>query len=283
MSYVMTKTEIMGRPAVTNTETGKRIVVGDVVTVGNSKLEWDVINIFHDDIELHRQSSKVTYRRFPMDKLNVVISADDADRAYEEERDHTFKASELIEEMRRHGFELQVTQTGGGTATLELQAEGHDLFLIGPGSYDWANPEDSVFTTDELSYGLDMWEDDGETLRAEPPQEHMIPPITRLKEAAGIIATAYRQHTGLTGPEESPHWKAADRAAAALGHYNDNVLRNPSSVGDEGSDEFKEAMRDLLTDLRHLAFRSGIDFEEQNDVAGRRYYEEVQEFETWNW
>lgn len=51
-----------------------------------------------------------------------------------------FPAHELVDAMRAEGFELQVGQTGGGTATFFLHSEGNHTFLIGPGSFDWNAP-----------------------------------------------------------------------------------------------------------------------------------------------
>ena len=75
--------------------------------------------------------------------------------------------------------------------------------------------------------------------------------------------------------DEDENWKAADRAAVALQSYHDEISVDGSSYGDEGSEEFSEAMQDLLTDLRHLAFRAGVDFLDLNEAASRRYMEEI--------
>ena len=56
----------------------------------------------------------------------------------------------------------------------------------------------------------------------------------------------------LTGSQ----WSRADRAKAALLEYQYEVTGD-HYAGDEGSDEFDEAVIGLLTDLKHLLWRAG--------------------------
>lgn len=79
-------------------------------------------------------------------------------------------------------------------------------------------------------------------------------------------AVAYKPSTAQTG---------ADRAAAALAAYYDAVNgEHHGTYGDEGGDTFREYFQDLLSDLRHLADRSGVDFTDILFSASERYIEE---------
>lgn len=55
---------------------------------------------------------------------------------------------------------------------------------------------------------------------------------------------------------EGTQWSHADRAKAALLEYQYEVTGD-HYAGDEGSDEFDEAVIGLLTDLKHLLWRAG--------------------------
>lgn len=52
-------------------------------------------------------------------------------------------------------------------------------------------------------------------------------------------------------------WSKADRAAAALQTYVQEVNGPGASYGDEGSEEFEAAVNGLLVDLKHLLYRAG--------------------------
>ena len=104
-----------------------------------------------------------------------------------------FYAKDLIEAFAKEGITATVFQSGGGTATFEIRTEPHhEAFLIGPGSYDWNNPALSVFTTDELSYGEDQYDVDGEMKDADPENFYIVPE-TPLGDVAKEIAEAYRK------------------------------------------------------------------------------------------
>lgn len=104
-----------------------------------------------------------------------------------------FPARGLTEAMVTEGFELQVGQTGGGTATFFLQSEGSHTFLIGPGSYDWNDPLESQFTTAELYYGSDHYDGDGEPVEIPDDEEKTITPGTPMADIAKEVAAAFRR------------------------------------------------------------------------------------------
>ena len=74
-------------------------------------------------------------------------------------------------------------------------------------------------------------------------------------------------------------WDQADRAAAALQTYHEETDGPGASYGDEGSQEFVEAIEDLLVDLRHLTSRAGVSFPELDEAASARWCEQVEEEE----
>lgn len=104
-----------------------------------------------------------------------------------------FPARELIEAMNTEGLDLQIVQTGGGTATLFLESEGSHAFLIGPGSYDWNEPLASRFSTAELYYGPDPYADDGEPVEFSDDEEKTITPGTPVESIAKEIAADFRR------------------------------------------------------------------------------------------
>lgn len=112
-----------------------------------------------------------------------------------------FPARELVDAMKAEGFELNVTQTGGGTATFELRSEGHRTFLIGPGAFDWGNALESQFTTSELYYGPDQYDDEGEPLEIPEDEEKTVKPGTPMAEIAKEIAANYRRYCGIEAKE----------------------------------------------------------------------------------
>lgn len=61
----------------------------------------------------------------------------------------------------------------------------------------------------------------------------------------------------------------ADAALIALDRY-DGGGRHPVE-----KEEIGEAMIDLIADLKHLARREGVDFDEVLRMAGRHYFEEA--------
>lgn len=90
-------------------------------------------------------------------------------------------------------MELHVGQTGGGTATFFLELEGSHAFLIGPGSYNWNAPLESEFTTADLHYGPDQYDDDGEPLEFSDDEEKTIVPGTTMADIAQEIAANFRR------------------------------------------------------------------------------------------
>lgn len=105
-----------------------------------------------------------------------------------------FYAEDLIKALHAEGLaSAKVYQSGGGTATFEIREEPQDeALLIGPGSYDWRDSSKSVFTTDELSYGADSYDVEGE-LKDEDPEQFYIHPDTELPEVARLVAAEYRK------------------------------------------------------------------------------------------
>lgn len=77
---------------------------------------------------------------------------------------YEIKAGAVVEILRKKGFDAVVEQTGGSTATIRAVKDGQVL-LGGPGSFDWAEPMDSVLYTGDLWVGL-MDDDDAD--QAEP-------------------------------------------------------------------------------------------------------------------
>jgi len=70
-----------------------------------------------------------------------------------------FYAKDLVAELVVVGLVAYVEQTGGGTATIRVQnAPTEEVILIGPGSYAWGTPGNSVFTTEELFIGEDSYD-----------------------------------------------------------------------------------------------------------------------------
>lgn len=104
-----------------------------------------------------------------------------------------FPARELVDAMKTEGLKLQVGQTGGNTATFFLQEEGSRTFLIGPGSFNWNDPLESQFTTAELYYGPDHYDDDGEPVEVSDDEEKTITPGTLMTDIAAEIATNFRR------------------------------------------------------------------------------------------
>lgn len=70
------------------------------------------------------------------------------------------KAGDVVEILRKKGFDAVVEQTGGSTATIRAIKDGQVL-LGGPGLFDWAEPMDSVLNTGDLWVGL-MDDDDSD-------------------------------------------------------------------------------------------------------------------------
>jgi hypothetical protein len=70
-----------------------------------------------------------------------------------------------------------------------------------------------------------------------------------------------------------------DKAATALSVFYDEahgaVPFVGKTYGDEGSGEFAEAFIGLLTDLRHLAARAGMDYNALDRVARERWHKET--------
>jgi len=65
----------------------------------------------------------------------------------------------------------------------------------------------------------------------------------------------------------------ADAALIALDRYSidkDGPGNHPVEMG-----EIQEAMIDLIADMKHLARREGVNFDEVLRMAGRHYFEEA--------
>ena len=77
---------------------------------------------------------------------------------------------------------------------------------------------------------------------------------------------------GLEG-QAAINWRKGNRAAEALREYS--TWRGAEGYGDEGSEEFEDALLGLLTNLRHLAYRAGTDFETLNNEASERYCKDL--------
>ncbi|AMM44344.1 hypothetical protein KITKAT_83 [Arthrobacter phage Kitkat] len=73
------------------------------------------------------------------------------------------------------------------------------------------------------------------------------------------------------GGQAAINWRKGNRAAEALQAYWLAHAPHSKSYGDEGSPEFEDAIKNLLTDLRHLAYRAGSDFEALSSEASAQY------------
>ncbi|NIJ03382.1 hypothetical protein FHR86_003741 [Paenarthrobacter ilicis] len=104
-----------------------------------------------------------------------------------------FPARELVDAMKAEGLELHVDQTGGGTATFFLQSAGCHTFTVGPGSFSWKDPLASEFTTAELYYGPDRYDDDGDPVEFAADEEKAITPGTPMADIAQEIAANFRR------------------------------------------------------------------------------------------
>ena len=132
--------------------------------------------------------------------LNLDHNQEPPAEPEEEAMEGWFFAKELTDPIKAEGLKVNTCQSGGGTATLYIEDPNkpqHDMFLVGPGSYNWGNPDMSQFTMDELSYGLDHWEDDGEEMREEEPESVSIDPSTSVPDAAKQIVAAFKKHHNL--------------------------------------------------------------------------------------
>lgn len=105
-----------------------------------------------------------------------------------------FYAEDLIAALAAEGLtSANVYQSGGGTATFEIRQEPEDdAVLIGPGSYNWREAGKSVFTTDELFYGADPYDVDG-NMKDEDPKEFSITSGASLEEVAKAVTKEYRR------------------------------------------------------------------------------------------
>lgn len=66
-------------------------------------------------------------------------------------------------------------------------------------------------------------------------------------------------------------------AATALAAYYDETRNTGDTYGDEGSEEFNDALSDLLGDLQHLARRAGLNFGELMERGTGHFEEELRE------
>lgn len=159
-----------------------------------------------------------------------------------------------------------VEQTGGGVATIyvgEADENGRYELAIGPGSYNWSVPGDSVFALSELYVGPD---DDGETTPAT---------VRNLAQ----VAYAARHHLGIPAPaetavDEAPEVSTVRVPGRIVATYKDGRITrltfdpgmDPEAhlwEGDEGIDlvahdgEFWRAMQAALTTKRWVSVRDG--------------------------
>lgn len=62
------------------------------------------------------------------------------------------KTGDLLDSLRAAGFDAEVEQTGGNTATVRASKDGITL-LGGPGYFDCAEPRDSIIHTGDFWVG----------------------------------------------------------------------------------------------------------------------------------
>ncbi|MBE3118066.1 MAG: hypothetical protein IMZ50_04820 [Candidatus Atribacteria bacterium] len=65
----------------------------------------------------------------------------------------------------------------------------------------------------------------------------------------------------------------ADAALAALGQHTAQAYRRAVPAPATAA-EIEEAMIDLIADMKHLARREGVNFDEALRMAGHHYFEE---------
>lgn len=102
-----------------------------------------------------------------------------------------FYAKDLVAALVVEGLIARVEQTGGGTATFYVQnAPTEEPILIGPGSFSWGNPGNSVFTTEELFIGEDSYDLNDELKDYDP--ECVSPTLdATLEEVAKMVKVEY--------------------------------------------------------------------------------------------
>lgn len=89
----------------------------------------------------------------------------------EQLNDTQFYGESLLPMLHARGFEAYVEHTGGHCATFMVTKTGsNDRILIGPGSFNWDEPGKSVFTTDELAIGADLYYVDDTERDADPDE-----------------------------------------------------------------------------------------------------------------
>jgi hypothetical protein len=152
------------------------------------------------DVELpigvHHTGWHKTKRDAIAESAHRLAIADWHEVEEEEEVDEGwFPASKLLDALKAEGVEdAWVWQSGGGTATIMIPKEDGFPMLIGPGSYHWTKPSMSLFTMDELSYGLDhdtYYERNG--LDADEPENYYVDPETSITDAAKQIVAKFRE------------------------------------------------------------------------------------------
>ncbi|MCC3299418.1 hypothetical protein [Arthrobacter caoxuetaonis] len=79
------------------------------------------------------------------------------------ENSNEITAGQILKGLTDKGIDCLVYQTGGGTATI-YAVMSRRIIIAGPGAYDFANPENSVFNTDDLYVGTTDDEDPGVTI-----------------------------------------------------------------------------------------------------------------------
>lgn len=180
--------------------------------------------------------------------------------------------------------------TGEGVPNLDKAAKGLENLMIwtNQNSDGWAYWKAPLRASEPLMLRLMEAESDfrrGHDLAdlSEAQMKLFFKPIRDLLSNLGHDADAI-----LFPPLEDPdvpdgmegqaaiNWRKGNRAAIALQAYWAEY--GPTdSYGDEGSAEFDDAMRNLLTDLRHVAYRSGSDFEALSASASDQYCKELEE------
>jgi hypothetical protein len=183
-----------------------------------------------------------------------------------------------------------------GNVTTELWQNIHYCeSASGPGTEEWAADMAKLRALlQEEGYALTAGSDDdiparleylrsqieaecistGELIELQGLAEHIDRGDVQLLEWAGVPEFESKLET------EGGH-RANVAAAALQAYYEENggpANYGQDTYGDEGNDIFRETLVDLLSDLRHLAFRAGIDFEDCNDAASLNYREESEDW-----
>jgi len=178
--------------------------------------------------------------------------------------------------------------TGEGVPNLDKAAKGLENLMIwtNQNSDGWAYWKAPLKAADPLMIRLMEAESDfrrGHDLAdlSEAQMKLFFKPIRDLLSNLGHDADAILfppledpdVPDGMEG-QEAINWRKGNRAAEALQEYS--TWRGSEGYGDEGSAEFEDALLGLLTNLRHLAYRAGSDFEALNNEASERYCKDIE-------